>query len=89
MILSARYFHQGISGCAGIKLSNLSIRCNHQMVTFRACAVNLYQATKSERGVPGDETNALHTVLVIQVKRSTFIQVQTWPSVGILQQVCL
>ena len=49
--MSARYFRQGISGRVGIKLSNLSIRCNHQMVTFRACAVKLYQATRSERGV--------------------------------------
>ena len=49
--LSVRYFRQGISGRAGIQFSNLSIQCNHQMVTFRACAVNLYQATRSKRGV--------------------------------------
>ena len=34
-----------------LKLSGLSICCNHQMVTFRICTVNLYQATRSARGV--------------------------------------
>ena len=33
------------------KLSNLSIWCDHQMVTFHASVVNLYQPTRSDRGV--------------------------------------
>ena len=57
--LSARYFRQEISGRAGIKLSNLSIRCNHQRVTFRACAVNLQKEVW-----PGDEAKCQPTSVV-------------------------
>lgn len=48
--VSARYLCQGISGCMD-KLSNNSKCCKHRMVTFCACTVNLYQATRLERGV--------------------------------------
>ena len=70
MIYQPIIFIKGYSNMQVLKLSNLSIQCNHQMVTFCTCAVNLYQTTRSERCGLGTrlEYNVLAVRLILHLR---------------------